>query len=255
MSSHQLRRVDAPFAGRVGLGRPLISAHRGAATAGQDADLAAYEAAIDLGAELVEFDVRCTKDGVLIACHWESIAGRRIAEHDFTDLRSANGSHPPRIEDIMRVAHGRAKLHVDLKERGTEEAVIRLLRRHSAFEDCVITTLEDDVVAGIKRQHPDLCVGLSLGREKPQRLLSTRMSELLPFKRRFPASGADFLAVHFRLAWNGVLRQATRRQVPVMVWTINDQARLERALRDPRIAVVVTDVPDAALRVGRRLVG
>ena len=63
--------------------------------------------------------------------------------------------------------------------------MIRLLRRHSTFEDCVLTTLEDDVIAGIKRRHPDLCVGLSRGREKPERPLSTRMSELLPFRRRF----------------------------------------------------------------------
>ena len=55
--------------------RPLIIGHRGASGYRPEHTLAAYELAIEMGADFIEPDVVSTKDGVLIARHENEISG------------------------------------------------------------------------------------------------------------------------------------------------------------------------------------
>ena len=62
--------------------RPLIIAHRGASGERPEHTLAAYELAIDQGADFIEPDLVATKDGVLVARHENEISGTTdIADH------------------------------------------------------------------------------------------------------------------------------------------------------------------------------
>lgn len=55
--------------------RPIVIAHRGASAERPEHTLAAYERAIDLGADFIEPDLVSTKDGVLVARHENEISG------------------------------------------------------------------------------------------------------------------------------------------------------------------------------------
>src|SRR5690606_19094620 len=68
----------------------------------------------------------------------------------------------------------------------------------------------------------------------------------LPLIRK---AGADMVAVNHRLARVGVLRQCGRAGIPAMVWTVNAEPVMRRFLGDPRVAVLVTDRPDVALKL------
>ncbi|MHB9878040.1 glycerophosphodiester phosphodiesterase family protein [Pacificimonas sp. ICDLI1SI03] len=68
----------------------LIIAHRGASGERPEHTLAAYELAIDQGADFIEPDLVITKDGVLIARHENEIRGTTdISDHpEFADRRT-----------------------------------------------------------------------------------------------------------------------------------------------------------------------
>src|SRR5687767_216685 len=55
--------------------KPLIIAHRGASGERPEHTLAAYELAIDQGADFIEPDLVPTKDGILVARHENEISG------------------------------------------------------------------------------------------------------------------------------------------------------------------------------------
>jgi glycerophosphoryl diester phosphodiesterase len=55
--------------------RPLVIAHRGASGYRPEHTLAAYELAIEMGADFIEPDLVITRDGVLIARHENDISG------------------------------------------------------------------------------------------------------------------------------------------------------------------------------------
>lgn len=62
--------------------RPIVIAHRGASGYRPEHTLAAYELAIDLGADFIEPDLVMTRDGVLIARHENEVSGTTdVAAH------------------------------------------------------------------------------------------------------------------------------------------------------------------------------
>lgn len=69
---------------------PLVIGHRGASGYRPEHTLAAYQLAIDLGADFIEADLVATKDGVLVARHENEISETTdVADHaEFADRRT-----------------------------------------------------------------------------------------------------------------------------------------------------------------------
>ncbi len=69
---------------------PILIAHRGASGERPEHTLAAYERAIDQGADFIEPDLVLTKDGVLVARHENEISGTTdVADHpEFADRKT-----------------------------------------------------------------------------------------------------------------------------------------------------------------------
>jgi glycerophosphoryl diester phosphodiesterase len=229
-------------------GDALVSAHAGA-EGEQILGLEHYESAIASGADFVEMDVRRTADGVLVLHHDSLVRGREINGMTSVELGRV-ASKLPRVTDVIELAKGRVRLHVDIKDTDIEQPLLDLLAEALDNDAFIVTSLEDDIVAKVKTLRPDVRAGLSLGRDHPRPLLRTRLSELRPMPR-VERCRADFLAVHHRLARFGVLRQAADRGLPVLVWTVNDRTSLTRLLADPRATGIVTDVPALAVALRR----
>lgn len=230
-----------------------ISAHRGGGEDAPRGTYQAYQAAVTTGADYVEFDIRRTADGQLVAFHDASAGqGQPVGELSYPRLCQAAGYEVPRVPDVMRIIAGKAKGHLDLKERG-EELVIEQALDILGPGQFVATTLDDACAAAIRARFPQVQVGLSLGRDLSalprRRWIPTRAAELYPLTR-LRACGADWCAVHHRLALAGVLRQCSRHGISTMVWTVNNDSMISRLLADPRVDVLVTDRPRraAALR-------
>jgi glycerophosphoryl diester phosphodiesterase len=196
-----------------------LSAHRGGPE-GQSAPdaLATIEASAALGVDLIEFDVRIAPGGEFVIGHDRPSS---------TSLRS-----------VLEAIRGRAQAHVDLKDNQRELEIVALCIEVLGPEGFIVTTGSNNSIRRLRAAHPDLLVGLSLG----------RVTQLFPW-RRVRRTGANLLAVHYRLARWGVLRAAYRRGLPVLVWTLNSEAQLRSAQRDPRIWGYTTDYPRLALRL------
>ncbi len=81
--------------------------------------------------------------------------------------------------------------------------------------------------------------------------LSARRHDLYPLSR-IRACGADWAAMHQRLALAGVLRQCHRQGLRTMIWTVNSDTMIARWLADPRVDVV-TDRPRHAIALREQL--
>jgi glycerophosphoryl diester phosphodiesterase len=227
-----------------------VSAHKGGSEDAPPASWEAYETALTTGAEYVEFDIRRTRDGDLVVFHDPRIAGRPVAGLTYEELCTAAGHRVPLVRDVMKLIAGRAVGHLDLKEIGDEHEVIRMALDLLGPGNFVATTLEDSSIHRIKKDFPEVTAALSLGRDLREinRLLRlpARARELYPLGR-MRACGADWVAVHRRLARANVLRLCGRFGIPAMVWTVNGEPQLRRFLADPRVTVLITDRPRYAL--------
>jgi glycerophosphoryl diester phosphodiesterase len=231
---------------------PLISAHRGGLVVAGQSAADRYRHAIALGVDYVEFDVRRTKDRVMAICHDDcTVSGRPIREFAYGDLTDELGSEALTFDELLEVAAGRVGLHLDLKESGYEAEVVERALAACPIDRLVITS-GDEAVRSIKQQYPEVRAGLSLGDEllgaPPWVRLSTRLSEVFP-GRRLERCHADLVAVHHQLAEISVLRHSARHGIPAWVWTVDEEAAMARFLADGRVAALITNRPEAALRI------
>ncbi|TYB46703.1 glycerophosphodiester phosphodiesterase [Actinomadura chibensis] len=220
--------------------KPAISAHRR-----DEAGLTGLTAAVESGAEYVEIDIRRTGDGRLVVHHDAEVGGLALKRLTYERVQDLSPRPVPLVSDAMRIIAGRAQGHLDLKERGCEHETVELAMDAFGPDGFVVTTREVVSLVQIKKSFPRARTALSVGRNLWERGVARDFAPLRLIRR----AGADMVAVNHRLARVGVLRQCARAGIPAMVWTVNAEPVMRRFLRDPRVAVLVTDRPGTALEL------
>ncbi|TDC67922.1 glycerophosphodiester phosphodiesterase [Actinomadura sp. GC306] len=220
--------------------KPAISAHRR-----DEAGLTGLSMAVESGAEYVEIDIRRTGDGRLVVHHDADLAGLPLNRLTYDRVQELAPRPVPLAGEAMKIIGERAQGHLDLKERGAELETVELAVEAFGPERFVVTTREVLSLVQIKRAFPEVRTALSVGRNLWERGVAHDFAPL----RLIRKAGADMVAVNHRLARVGVLRQCGRAGIPAMVWTVNAEPVMRRFLDDPRVAVLVTDHPDVALRL------
>jgi glycerophosphoryl diester phosphodiesterase len=255
----------------------LISAHRCGAPKGaaDDTILAALEAILRSECEYVEVDVLRTHDGHFVVLHDHHVptahGHKDVAELSLDEVRAAL-STVITFDEVLHRLRGQKGLHLDLKFASPDElyeaapdACFEVLAAQRAVEvlgaDMVlVTTLEDRAVRAVRTwsatKHPELLVGLSLGRSRAglafHRQVMGRLTELFPASRIARCDANAVVANHW-LAWLGVARWTGRRHLPLIVWTVDARRGLTHWLRDHRVWMVTTNQTSRAIRIRRRL--
>ncbi len=233
--------------------KKLIIAHRGAPSEGRENTIESFDKAIALGADMIEFDVRRTKDEIFIVYHDEFIQNNPVKESTFETISRIARSqrfHIPTVEEVLKATRGRIKLDVELKEEGYEEEIVELVSKYFEEDEFIITSFNDASLKTIKDHFPRMWVGLLLGKFKAS--VRTRVSEFFPTKRCENAK-ADFLGAHVKLLRFGFLGRAQRKKIPVVVWTVNDEETIWKLLRDGRVHGIVTDKTGLAVSLQEKL--
>jgi glycerophosphoryl diester phosphodiesterase len=231
----------------------LISAHRGSCGVAGLPAAERYDRAIALGVDFVELDVRRTSDRILVNYHDDVTPSRRpTSSLAYADLKAELGAELLTLAELLDVIAGRAGLHVDLKEPGDEGDIVRTLLAHRGGARFVVTTGEVESISAVKELFPAVQAGLTLGTDmRDVRVWATmteRLSELFPGPR-LKRSRADFVAAHQQLARIRLLAYCKRKRLPVWVWTVDETKEIARFMSDPRVATLVTNRPDVALRI------
>jgi glycerophosphoryl diester phosphodiesterase len=237
-------------------GHPLVSAHRGGPE-GSNApnSLDAFRNATSLGVDLVEFDVRVTADDRFVTWHDHAVwvDGELVPIEDltFAELRL----HAPDavdVKDVLHLLRGRARAHVDVKDARLEVELADLCEHVLGADGFVLTTLVDESVRRVRQARPHLHVALSLGRGTHGlpwwRIVSIIHGDLRP-GRRIKRCDPTALAMNYRISRAGTLRWAHRRQLPVLVFTINRPRLMRKVAADRRYWAFTTDNPRLALEV------
>ena len=201
---------------------------------------------------MIEFDVRRTKDNVLIVYHDGLIQGKpvdHLVYEEIGQIARNQGFDIPTVEEVLKWSMGRIKLDVELKEEGYEKKIGELLSGFFTEDQFVITSFNEPSLKIIKDSYPGIQVGLLLGKSKAPPW--TRISEFFPMKRCKKAQ-ADFLVAHFKLLRSGFLERARRSRKPVFVWTVNDEEMIWKLLNDRRVYAIITDKPDLAVSLKKK---
>jgi glycerophosphoryl diester phosphodiesterase len=229
----ELRRPAGAFA-RV--------AHRGASALAPENTPEAFELAVELGCDMLEFDVLATADGTVVVAH---------------DRRQARRPGIVTLDEALRFCVDRLPgvgLQVDLKRRGLEAAVVDALRRHGVFERSWVSSFD----AGSLRRLADLAPELPRSYTLPRdRLGVSKRRPLAPvvrgalgslgasLPRRLAAllqrSEAGAVTLHYSIASQAAIARAHELGAAVYVWTVDDIGLAQRLVDAGADGIITND--------------
>lgn len=221
--------------------QPLIIAHRGASAYVKENTLAAFEKAIALGADMIEFDVRRTRDKELIIYHDPDIGDRPIRKLTYADILTVD-PEVPTLAAALEVCQGRIHLDVEVKGIGYEKELVKVLLSHYTPGTFVVTSFYPICIERIKKRCPDITTGFLFGEVTVNVCKSLRCSAT-SVRKRVRKMRADFIAPDWQLLDSRLLEKVTG-ELPIWVWTVNEAPAIAQLLTDQRIQGIITDKPD-----------
>jgi len=146
--------------------------HRGASGHEPENTLRSFEAAVRLGADMVEFDVHVCGSGELVVIHDETVdrttdgsgAVARMTLSELKALDAGKGEKIPTLGEVFSALKGRAAVNIELKGRGTAEPVYELMTGHIrggswGLEEILVTSFDWGMLEAMRALSADTRLG------------------------------------------------------------------------------------------------
>jgi len=213
--------------------------HRGACGYAPENTLASIQKAFELACDLVEVDVRRTKDGHLVLLHDERVdrttnGKGTVAEMTLKVLQTVGGGggqRIPTLHEALHVANGRVGLILEMKARGIGEETCAIVRQSGFIGPVVYASFV----------HADL----HQVRRAMQQAATMALFKKLP--RNPVQSALDAKAAHVGLrhdtATKLLVEACHNADLQVFVYTVNEPSDIQK-VRTLGVDGIVSDFPD-----------
>lgn len=126
----------------------LTISHRGYCARYPENTLGAFQAAISLGVDGIETDVRLSADGLPILCH-DRVApnGKEVSLMTRSELADVLGHEVPTLDEALDLWHG--LWNIEMKTPEAAEVALPLLDEYVSSREILITSFWHDVVRRI----------------------------------------------------------------------------------------------------------
>jgi glycerophosphoryl diester phosphodiesterase len=217
--------------------------HKGADHVAPGNTAESFEAALESGVDVIEFDVLSLRDGRLVLAHDYKDAGRR------EPLTLDEG-----FDHFADEAYSEVELIVDLKLPGYEREVVEGLEERGLSERALVSTQYVESLEALRELAPDLTRGWSVPKVKRDYtkgwLALPAYLVLQVIRARMPgqaaalirSGGCQALMAHWRLVTPRLLRAVRDAGGQLYVWTVDDPERI-RTLESLGVDGVITNDP------------
>lgn len=230
-------------------GRAEIIAHGGGQGARPPNTLAALDAAVTMGADVLEIDIQQTRDGVLVLRHDATLerttdmAGRisdltyaEVAQADAGDNEVAGGNYSgegigvPTLDKAF-AAHPAARWVIEIKP-DTDAAAIatcEAIRKNGVGARALVASFHDAAIKVFRAACPEVATSMSR-RETTRFILAAYvgLSRFLPLEA--VAIQIPERSGRLQLATRRTLAATRRRGVRMQIWTVNDPDDMRRLI-------------------------
>lgn len=259
----------------------LRTGHRGARGLAPENTMAGFRRAAAIGVDVLELDVRLTRDGEVVVLHdasvdrttdWRGPAPGWVAGLTFAQLADLDAGHAftpdggltfpfrgrgvriPRLAEVLE-AFPDHLVTVELKRGTPPEVVDRTIAivRERAAARVIMASEEHALLQAVRRRAPELVTSFS-GREVRDFYLLSRVCLATLLCRspgrvlQMPLWSDHDRDRGLRLVQPGLLCAAHAQGRLVHVWTVNDPATM-RELIDLGVDGITTDRPDLLVEV------
>jgi glycerophosphoryl diester phosphodiesterase len=206
--------------------------HKGADAIAAGNTLDSFEAAVELGVDMIELDVLRAREGRLIVAHdSEDALSRRPL-----DLNEA-------LDAFLYPPLDQVEFDCDLKLPGREAELAGLLEGHGLLERAMVSTMEQSSLLKLRQLAPDLRLGWTFPKTRRDWTqygwaAPALAAGLAGLRRRFPKMLAerapeleiDATWVYHRIITPNLVRAAEEAGVELIAWTVDDPDRMRELI-------------------------
>ena len=253
-------------------------AHRGASGTAPENTLAAFNKALEIGVDAVEFDLHGTADGEVVVIHDAAlerttnlsglVSKKKLATIKFADAGAwfhpdfkgewrvrtdaagreifwfppdAKGERVPTLEEALACITPKAMAVAEIKDPRISERVVAKIREANAVDKVVIISFHTSVLQVVRDVEPRIPTGWLIGGH-------TSSASPIALCQQLGEFGFHFLNVNHLLITAEFAYEVRRRGIALWCWTVDDIVRM-RELKAWGVQAITSNYPERFAKV------
>lgn len=225
----------------------LVIGHRGASSLAPENTLKAFNKAIELKADCIEFDVQESKDSQLVIAHDEDllrVTGKEGFIRDLTlselkKLDFGEGEQIPTLEELFNTTKGKILLNLEIKTKGLANSIVQLIHEYDMIDEILISCFIFEELIKIRKIDSNLKIAV-LGPYKTGWMRNwISRKNLLSFtsKHLFFAINPSYFIVNEKF-----VKRAHKNNIKVFPWTVDEVPDITRLLNYYVDGIITNDI-------------
>lgn len=222
----------------------LKIAHRGASGYEPENTLAAFENALGIHPDMLEVDVRISKDHHVIAIHDAKVdrttnGKGKVKSFTLSELKqfdAGKGQKIPTLEEVLDFIHGRAKINIDIKETDVIGPTLLIIEKYVQakkyrYDDFLVSAFYPWMLKKVQQKNSHIPLALNFAFFPRFFFFLSRTFDL------------QYIKPHRHVISKKMISLARKKGWKVLVWTINTPQEVKK-MKELGVDGILTDFPD-----------
>ena len=240
--------------------KPLVIAHRGDSSNFPENSFASMNNAVDLKVDMLETDIRLTKDKKLVIFHDEKLdritnGNGLIIDYTLSELKEFNlGSDQNDNHKILSLeefieAFKDTKINIDIKDSCIDviEILVSCIEKYNLYNNIIVSSFHDHQIKRFRKVLPNVKTGAS-PKEIKKFLIFMKFGLLFLINPKYYCFQVPMTHNSNQIVTPRFIRLAHKKNISVMVWTINEED-LMKYLIDVDADGIFTDRPKVLIDI------
>jgi glycerophosphoryl diester phosphodiesterase len=208
------------------MSKPLVIAHRGDPTRALENSLAAFRLALSIPVDMIEFDIRKSRDNNLYVMH-DKETGRTADSNidieaslsdDIARVRLKNGESIPNLNDVLALVSGKVGLNIEIKSAGAGALTAAHIVGTGYQGRLMISSFKEREVIEAKRVMPNILIAGIFDAFAPSEV------------NAYHAKGYRVISLSRKTVSRELITTCHRKNIEVYVWTVDKEEDAERLI-------------------------
>ena len=208
------------------MSRPLVIAHRGDSSRALENSIEAFRLALAAPVDMIEFDVRKSRDNVLYVMH-DKETGRtadgnidieRSTSDEIALIKLKNREPVPTLAEALAFVAGRAGVNIEIKSEGAGGLTAAHLAGSGYRGSLLLSSFHEREVLDARRIMPDVPVSGIFDVFAPSGVSAYR------------AKGYRHISLNRKAVTRELIERCRKAGISVYVWTVDDEEEMKKLI-------------------------
>jgi len=227
----------------------IVLGHRGACGYEPENTLLSFKKALEIGVDMIEFDVRKTVDDKLVIMHDAAVDRTTdgtglLADMTFSQLRkldAGKGQKIPTLQEVFDLVDRKVCVDIEIKEAESVSELVLIIDRYInekgwSYDDFLVSSFDLSALQNFQKLAPAI--------------------QLMPIFSRLPVDWlgvtknlpANIMAISYKSISKKIIVDAHQNDISVIVYTVNDPKKIFQMIK-LGVDGICSDYPDRVKKV------